>query len=72
VHARPGAGPDSAQVKPTYVENPRPADTAGRPPRKYYRLTGEGALAARPRLARSAPVARGALRPARRGTRGTS
>jgi DNA-binding PadR family transcriptional regulator len=51
---------------------PRPADTAGRPPRKYYRLTGEGALVARRQLARSAPAPRSALRPARRATQGTS
>lgn len=51
---------------------PQPADTAGRPPRKYYRLTGEGALVARRQLARSTPAARSGLRPARRATQGTS
>ena len=38
-------------------EDPRP-DAGGRPPRKYYRLTAEGARVARLELAR-APAARG-------------
>jgi PadR family transcriptional regulator PadR len=42
-------------------EEQRP-DAGGRPPRKYYRLTAEGARVARLELAR-APVARGPSRP---------
>jgi DNA-binding PadR family transcriptional regulator len=41
-------------------EAPRP-DAVGRPPRKYYRLTAEGARVARLELAR-APAARGRTR----------
>jgi PadR family transcriptional regulator, regulatory protein PadR len=41
---------------------PAPAGLAGRPPRRYYRLTGEGARVAR---RQAAPAPRGAaLRPA--------
>ena len=47
---------------------PQPDDSGGRPPRKYYRLTAEGARTARLELARasqaSAPAAPRALRPA--------
>jgi PadR family transcriptional regulator PadR len=42
-------------------EEPRP-DAGGRPPRKYNRLTAEGARVARLELAR-APAARGPSRP---------
>jgi DNA-binding PadR family transcriptional regulator len=41
-------------------EDPRP-DAGGRPPRKYYQLTAEGARVARLELAR-APAARGGTR----------
>jgi DNA-binding PadR family transcriptional regulator len=41
-------------------EDPRP-DAGGRPPRKYYRLTAEGARVARLELAR-VPAARGTTR----------
>jgi DNA-binding PadR family transcriptional regulator len=41
-------------------EDPRP-DAGGRPPRKYYQLTAEGARVARLELAR-APAARGMTR----------
>jgi PadR family transcriptional regulator, regulatory protein PadR len=41
-------------------EDPRP-DAGGRPPRKYYQLTAEGARVARLELAR-APAARGRAR----------
>jgi DNA-binding PadR family transcriptional regulator len=41
-------------------QDPRP-DAGGRPPRKYYRLTAEGARVARLELAR-APAARGTTR----------
>lgn len=45
-----------------------PADASGRPPRKYYQLTGEGARVARLELARAPGAARraphGAARPA--------
>jgi PadR family transcriptional regulator PadR len=51
---------------------PQPGDAPGRPPRKYYRLTGEGARVARRRLTRSAPAARGLLGPARPAAGGTS
>jgi PadR family transcriptional regulator, regulatory protein PadR len=37
---------------------PRAEDGAGRPPRKYYRLTGEGARVARLQLAQAAPAGR--------------
>ena len=44
------------------------ADAGGRPPRKYYRLTAEGARVARLELAQAAAqdrrVAQGAARPA--------
>ena len=44
------------------------ADAAGRPPRKYYQLTAEGARAARLELARASHTAprgaRGTARPA--------
>src|SRR3954447_8811286 len=36
---------------------------AGRPPRRYYRLTGDGALAARDALARAHPARRPWLSP---------
>lgn len=42
---------------------PQPAEAGGRPPRKYYRLTGEGARVARLELAqRPAAVGGGAKR----------
>lgn len=48
---------------------PRPAGGGGRPPRKYYQLTGEGVRVARLELAQAslaAPrAARGTTRPAR-------
>jgi len=48
---------------------PRPADAAGRPPRKYYQLTAEGARVARLELAHASLAARrgahGTARPAR-------
>ena len=53
---------------------PRPDDVSGRPPRKYYQLTGEGIRVARLELAQAAMTApraaRGTARPARpaRGT----
>src|SRR5580700_9805407 len=47
---------------------PPPADGSGRPPRKYYQLTGEGARVARLQLAQASAAARraapGAARPA--------
>lgn len=43
-------------------------DAAGRPPRKYYRLTGEGVRVARLELAQAARPAPSATRPAARGT----
>jgi DNA-binding PadR family transcriptional regulator len=57
-------------------EQPR-EDAAGRPPRKYYRLTGEGVRVARLELAQAAAAQeasrrsprRGAARPAPGGTR---
>jgi len=42
-------------------EDPRP-DAGGRPPRKYYLLTAEGARVARLELAQKAPAARGTTR----------
>ena len=56
---------------------PPPADANGRPPRKYYQLTGEGARVARLELAQAAAARnavrrsprRGAARPAPGGTR---
>jgi PadR family transcriptional regulator, regulatory protein PadR len=36
---------------------PRPADGTGRPPRKYYQLTAEGARTARDELARTSQAA---------------
>jgi DNA-binding PadR family transcriptional regulator len=39
---------------------PQPDDAAGRPPRKYYQLTGEGVRVARLELAQAASTARGA------------
>ena len=48
---------------------PQPDDANGRPPRKYYQLTGEGARVARLELARASLAAprraRGSARPAR-------
>jgi PadR family transcriptional regulator, regulatory protein PadR len=38
---------------------PRPDDAGGRPPRKYYQLTGEGARVARIELAEAAAAGRG-------------
>jgi len=47
---------------------PPPADAGGRPPRKYYQLTGEGVRAARLELAQAADgaprTAHGTARPA--------
>ena len=47
---------------------PPPADASGRPPRKYYQLTGEGIRAARLELAQAAShasrTAHGTARPA--------
>jgi PadR family transcriptional regulator, regulatory protein PadR len=47
---------------------PPPADASGRPPRRYYQLTGEGIRAARLELAQAANdaprAARGTVRPA--------
>jgi PadR family transcriptional regulator PadR len=47
----------------------RPGEAGGRPPRKYYRLTGEGARVARLGLAQAAAAA---PRTGRRGTRHTA
>jgi PadR family transcriptional regulator, regulatory protein PadR len=52
---------------------PQPDDASGRPPRKYYQLTGEGIRVARLELARASIAAPrtspGAARPARGSTR---
>ena len=52
---------------------PQADDPGGRPPRKYYQLTGEGSRVARLELARASSPARragaGSPRPARGGTR---
>ncbi len=45
---------------------PQPADGSGRPPRKYYQLTGDGARVARLELAQAAKASRGATSPAAR------
>ena len=45
---------------------PQPADGSGRPPRKYYQLTGDGARVARLELAQAAQASRGATAPAAR------
>jgi PadR family transcriptional regulator, regulatory protein PadR len=45
---------------------PRHDDPGGRPPRKYYQLTGEGARVARLELAQAAAAARSAARRAAR------
>jgi PadR family transcriptional regulator, regulatory protein PadR len=48
---------------------PQPGDASGRPPRKYYQLTGEGARVARLELAQASlaahPNVQGTTRPAR-------
>ncbi len=51
-------------------EEPRP-DVGGRPPRKYYRLTAEGARVARLELARAATTATGTWPVAARPAHGT-
>ena len=43
---------------------PQQHDAGGRPPRKYYRLTGEGVRVARLELAKARPPVRGARRSA--------
>jgi PadR family transcriptional regulator PadR len=52
---------------------PQPDDASGRPPRKYYQLTGEGIRVARLELAQASiagrPTTAGATRPARGGAR---
>jgi hypothetical protein len=50
---------------------PQPEDAGGRPPRKYYQLTGEGVRVARLELAQAASAAPGAAgrRPRIPGTR---
>jgi PadR family transcriptional regulator, regulatory protein PadR len=52
---------------------PQQHDAGGRPPRKYYRLTGEGIRVTRLELARTRPpvrsARRGAVQPAPGGTR---
>lgn len=45
---------------------PQPAGGSGRPPRKYYQLTGDGARVARLELAQAAKASRGATSPAAR------
>ena len=52
-----------------------PTEAGGRPPRRYYRLTDEGAETARQELARAAaarPDARGAARGSTRPARGSA
>lgn len=53
----------------TSAWEPQPDDASGRPPRKYYQLTGEGIRVARLELAQAAMaaprVAHGPARPAR-------
>ncbi len=51
-------------------EDQRP-DAAGRPPRKYYRLTAEGARVARLELAQAAPLSASTRRVAARPAHGT-
>jgi PadR family transcriptional regulator PadR len=53
----------------TSAWEPRAEDPSGRPPRKYYQLTGEGSRVARTELAQAAGAAP-AARAARRGTAG--
>jgi PadR family transcriptional regulator PadR len=55
----------------TAAWEPRTDDPSGRPPRKYYQLTGEGSRVARIELARAASAAP-ASRGARRATPGTA
>jgi PadR family transcriptional regulator, regulatory protein PadR len=51
---------------------PQPDDASGRPPRKYYRLTGEGARVARLELAQAAPATRRTAHRAARPARGSA
>src|ERR1022692_4257719 len=57
----------------TSAWEPQPDDARGRPPRKYYQLTGEGIHVARLELARASSdlrsVPRGSMRPAGGNTR---
>jgi PadR family transcriptional regulator, regulatory protein PadR len=57
----------------TSAWEPQPGDARGRPPRKYYQLTGEGIRVARLELAHASTAARrpahGAAWPARGGAR---
>ena len=46
----------------TSAWEPWAGDPSGRPPRKYYELTGEGSRVARIELARAAPAPRAARR----------
>ena len=51
---------------------PQPADASGRPPRKYYQLTGDGARVARLELAQAAQAGRRATSPAARPAAGSA
>ena len=55
----------------TAAWEPRTDDPSGRPPRKYYQLTGEGSRVARIELARASSAAR-APGAGRRGPAGTA
>lgn len=48
---------------------PQPADAGGRPPRRYYQLTGDGIRVARLELAQAATAATAVRRTARRAAR---
>jgi PadR family transcriptional regulator PadR len=51
---------------------PQPDDASGRPPRKYYQLTGEGIRVARLELAQAAAAARRAAHGTARAARGSA
>jgi PadR family transcriptional regulator, regulatory protein PadR len=51
---------------------PQPADASGRPPRKYYQLTGDGVRVARLELAQAAQAGRRATSPAARPVPGSA